>query len=154
MSDEYRHSRCLEKANAPQNVVFACIDGDERTVVREMQDAVRSSVAPEVLADAIGQLRALITRVERCEAVDPDDVRNISRDRDLWELRLDDQAFGVHVRIYVTEIPEFPHLLIALHAHAKFIDGTEEEIAAKQNAAIDEASRRWAAGRHDRWGIP
>lgn len=123
-------------------------------VSRELSDAIRASVPESHRSDAIGQMRALIQRVEQCLALDPDDVIPVAQHRSLWELRLNDQAFGIHVRVYIAEMPELPHDIVALHSHAKFVDGDDEEIRAKQGAAIGVAIDRWTRGRNTRWGLP
>lgn len=151
---EYRPARCLDKANAPQQMHWAPIDGDPRRVSSELAQAIRFFIeGREALEEAMGQMRALIGRVEQCVAVDPEDIVNITRDRELWELRLDDQAQDMHVRVYCTQIAPLPHVLIALHVQAKDVSLPDEEILEAQNDAIDEASRRWRQGREDWWGL-
>jgi phage-related protein len=105
------------------------------------------------VVEAVQDLQALITRVERCVAVDPDDVVPVASHPNLWELRLNDHASGVHLRIYYAEVAELPHTVVALHAHAKFTDGTPSEIKQQQDEAISLAMLRFHAGVKGLWGL-
>lgn len=133
---------------------WAKVGTDPRVVSRELVAAVEASVPAAHKVDAVQDLRALLERVEQCRALDPDDVVPVARHPHLWELRLNDQASGVHVRIYCAEVPELPHDVVALHAHAKFTDGSPSEIKVRQDQAISLAILRFDAGRRDRWGLP
>lgn len=150
---EYRLSRCVEQANAPQQWHWAAIDGDRSVVQRELLAAVKPHVPtgawPEVRAD----IKVYIERIEACQAVDPEDIQNISRDRDLFEVRLQLDTWSLVVRIYTTEPRHMPHDVIALLAHRKVVDVAANKIADLQDAEIDEASRRLTAGRVIRWGV-
>lgn len=149
-----RPSRCLDPAKAPQTIHFAPVGDDTAAVADELIAAVKNSVTAERVVDTVNDINALIGRVEQCMAVDPDDVVPVASYDYLWELRLDDQASGVHIRIYVAEVNDYPHTLIALHAHAKFVGGTAADIKQRQNEATSLAAMRFKAGEKSRWGMP
>lgn len=148
-----RPSRCLDVANAPQVIHWAAVGGDPEVVSEELVSAVKLSVPPGQVVDAVSDIQALLGRIEHCQAVDPDDVVPVARYEYMWELRVDDKASGVHLRIYCAELPELPHTVIALHAHAKFVAGTDAEIKKRQDEAISVAALRFEAGEKSLWGI-
>ncbi len=150
----YRHSRCVDPVHAPQQIHFASIDGDANFVHHELVNAVRPHVHPNAMPDVVGEMRAVLERIEACRAIDPDHIKNITRNRDLWEIRFQMRSFDLVIRIYETEIGELPRHLVALLAHQKVTDVDEGEIADMQNAEIDEATRRWVHGRSTYWGVP
>lgn len=123
-------------------------------VWRELIDAVVQHVPqaawPEVRAD----IRTNLERIERCQALDPEDVKNVSRDRDLFEVRLQLETWSLLIRIYETEPPAMPHHIIALRSHRKVVNVHSDEIARLQNDEIDIASRRLTAERVNQWGVP
>ena len=80
-----RLSRCTDPSNAPQRVHWAVV-GDIRTE-RELVTAVARHVARAALPDAIAEIKAVLQRIATCRAVDADDIKNISRERDLFEIR-------------------------------------------------------------------
>lgn len=149
-----RPSRCLTEDNAPQSLHWAEVGGDRFVVSTELTDAIRSSVADSMVIEAVQDFRALLERIEQCRAIDPDDVVPVARHPQLWELRVNDQSSGVHIRIYCAELPELPHIVVALHAHAKFVAGTPADIKARQDEAISLAILRLEAGRRTWWGLP
>jgi len=150
----YRVSRCTDGRNAPQHWWWAVVDGDPKRVWRELVAAVRPNVHPNAMPDVVGDIRAVLERVEACQAVDPDDVKNISRNRDLWEVRFQLETWNLVIRIYETEVGHLPEHMVALLAHEKVTDVADDEIADMQNAQIDEATARWVKGQPLNWGIP
>ncbi|PJJ77507.1 hypothetical protein CLV28_0727 [Sediminihabitans luteus] len=150
---EYRFSRCTESANAPQRLHWAVIGGDPRFVFNELATAIKAQVHPNALIDAIADLRAVLERIEQCAAVDPSDIKNITRNRDLWEMRFHLDTWGLIIRIYETEVRELPAHIVLLHAHQKVVDVRPEEIADLQNEQIDVATARWIEGRPSAWGL-
>jgi len=150
----YRYSRSTEPANAPQFWHWAVLDGDPKAVFRELTGAIRPHVHVNALVDVVAELRAVFERIQTCTALDPDHIKNITRNRDLFEVRFQLAAWGLVVRIYETEIPELPQHVVALLAHQKVVDVGDDEIADLQNAEIDEATRRWVDGRPHYWGLP
>lgn len=153
MSGPYRFSRCTDVRNAPQTWHWATIDGDKYKVQRELADAIRTHVPAAARLDVVAEVKSIIERIEACQAIDPDQVQNLARDRNLWEVRFQLQSARLCIRIYVTEIAILPEHIIALLAHRKVVDVGEDEIADLQNEEIDEASRRWVAGRANYWGV-
>lgn len=150
---QYRHSRCIDPANAPQAWHWAVIQGDPTLVWRELVAAIEPHISKAERPDVIGSIKAVLERVEQCRAVDPDDVRNIERNRDLWEIRFQLEPWDLVIRIYETEISLLPNHIVALLSHEKVVDVAADEIADLQNAQIDEATRRWVSGRASLWGI-
>lgn len=149
----YRHSRCTNIENAPQKWHWAAVEGDPKKVWRELVQALSANVHRNAVPDLIGDVKAIFERIEACKAVDPDHIKNITRNRDLWEVRFQLDTWGLVVRIYETEIPELPEHVVALLSHQKVVDVGEDEIADLQNEQIDEATTRWIAGRTAFWGI-
>lgn len=149
----YRESRCCNSDHAPQHIHWAHVDGDPRTVVRELTNAVKNNFPSTQHVDVIGEIRALFELVETCTAVDPKNVKNLDSDRDLWELRVEVRSFDLHIRVYETELGELPREIVALRTHQKVIKDTDQETKELQNAEIAIASRRWAEGRHSLWGL-
>lgn len=139
--------------NAPQTIHWASVGGDSRAVVDELVAAVKASVPEARVRDTVLDVQALLERIEQCRALDPQDVVPVARHHSLWEIRLNDQASGVHIRIYCAELPDLPHTIVALHAHAKFVGGTEQEIRDQQDQAISLAILRLEAGRKTAWGL-
>lgn len=150
---DYRYSRCTDSRNAPQVWHWAVVDGDPTVVWREMIDAVRPHVPPMALPEVRADIRVVLERVQACEALDPEDIKNIARDRDLWEIRFQLETWDLLIRIYETEVPDLPNHVVALVAHEKVTDVSDDEIADMQNEQIDRASRRWLDGRSSFWGI-
>lgn len=151
LSGSYRMSRCTDPSCAPQELRWAAVD-DVKTV-HELVTAVRPHVPDAALPDVIADIKAVLRRVTTCEAVDPDDVKNISRDRNLFEIRIQLDAWGLLIRIYTAELPELPKVILVLHVHQKVIGVGDSETADLQNAEIDIASRRLTLGRSTRWGL-
>jgi hypothetical protein len=147
----YRLSRCTDPSNAPQCVHWAVIGGTR--VERELVTAVAPHVARAALPDVIADIKAVLQRIATCQAVDPDDIKNITWDRNLFEIRFQLEPFGLLIRIYTAEPEELPTHVIALHVHQKVIGVSDTETADLQNSAIDIASRRLALGRPTRWGL-
>lgn len=148
----YRLSRCTDPANAPQSIHWAVID--DIHVERELVTAVVPHVVRAALPDVVAEIKAVLQRIATCRAVDPDDIKNIARDRDLFEIRFQLPSFGLLIRIYTAELKELPRHVVALHVHQKVIGVSEAETADLQNQQIDLASRRLAQGRATRWGLP
>ncbi|PUB21462.1 hypothetical protein C8K30_1145 [Promicromonospora sp. AC04] len=149
---DYRMSRCTDPSNAPQQLHWAVVS--DTRVERELVTAVLPHVPRAALPDAIADIKAVLQRITTCQAIDPDDVKNITRDRNLFEVRFQLESFGLLIRIYTAELPELPHHVLALHVHQKVIGVTDDETADLQNAEIDIASRRLALGHATRWGLP
>ena len=147
----YRLSRCTDPSNAPQRVHWAVV-GDIRAE-RELVTAVAPHVPHAAIPDAIAEIKAVLQRISTCQAVDPDDIKNISRDRDLSEIRFQLASFGLLIRIYTAEPGDLPSHVIALHVHQKVIGVSDTETADLQNHEIDVASRRLSRGRPTRWGL-
>lgn len=105
------------------------------------------------MPEVTGAIRAVIERIEACQAVDPRDVRNITRNRDLFEIRFQLEPWNLVIRIYETEAKHLPQHMVALLAHQKMTDVSDDDIADLQNAEIDTATRRWLDGRSTNWGI-
>ncbi|MGP5200001.1 hypothetical protein ACTXKN_12680 [Brachybacterium alimentarium] len=57
------------------------------------------------------------------------------------------------MRIYETEDPRLPGYLVALRAHQKVVNVSQQDIDQMQNLEIDIASRRWVSGHATLWGI-
>jgi len=148
----YRVSRCTDPRNAPQEIFWAEINGDKYLVRNEFVSSVREMVPVPALKDAIGTIKALLKRVEQCNAVDPKDVVNVARDRELFELRVQAQAFNLLLRFYETEPANAPHTIVMLKAHAKDL-AAPHLMNDEQNREIDEASRRRTLGMKNQWGI-
>ena len=147
----YRLSRCTDPSNAPQQVHWAVMG--ETRVERELVTAVAPHVARAALPDVIAEIKAVLQRIATCQAVDPDDIKNITRDRDLFEIRFQLESFGLLVRIYTAEPEELPRHVIALRVHQKVVGVSDTETADLQNSEIDVASKRLALGRPTRWGL-
>lgn len=149
----HRPSRCLSTANAPQVMRWATIDGETEAPKKDLLRALVPLVPQAELADYWAWVMSTFRRVEHCLAVDPRDVKPVARHPHIWEIRIDDQPHGVHIRAYQAEVPELPGTLVILHAHVKLIAETDEETKALQDAAIFTAIRRFDLGRATRWGI-
>lgn len=149
---DYRLSRCTVLSNAPQQLHWAVV-GDNK-VERALVTAVMPHVARSALPDVIADIKAVLQRITTCQAIDPDDVKNLTRDRNLFEIRFQLDSFDLVVRIYTAELAELPHHVIALRVHQKVIGVTNGETADRQNDEIDIASRRLALGRATKWGLP
>lgn len=147
----YRLSRCTDPCNAPQRVHWAVI-GDTR-VERELVSAIAPHVARAALPDVIAEIRAVLQRIATCQAVDPADIKNIARDRELFEIRFQLASFGLLMRIYTAEPEDLPRHVIALRVHQKVIGVSDAETVDLQNHEIDIASRRFVLGRSTRWGL-
>lgn len=151
---EYRPSRCTDPSTGRQTMHWATVAGTSNFVQSELVEAVRRSVGKKMQLDVLAEITAVLERVLACQAVDPEDVRNLERCRDLWEIRFQVRSVGLSLRVYTTEVPEAPQHIIALLAHVKRVAGLDsEEIAREQNDRIDEAARRLVAGRRDMWGL-
>lgn len=147
-----RPSRCLTPGNAPQKLHWLPVAGDPKVVAQEIQ-ALVDQLKPELRVAAAGSLIALMSRIEECHAIDPDDVVPVASFPYMWEYRVDDQASGIHLRLYGAEIPEYPNTIIVLHAHEKFVDGTAAEIKERQDQAMSLAAMRFIAGKSVSWGL-
>lgn len=146
-------SRCLYEVNAPQSIHWATVDGDPACVAQELIGVVRAVVPTQHQIDAKADVMAVIERFESCRAIDPDDVVPVARDARLWEMRIELLAYALLIRVYETEIDELPAHIVALRAHRKHVDLTDEEIRAAQDAEIDIASSRYDGGRSVFWGL-
>lgn len=147
-----RDSRCLYEVNAPQVIHWAEVAGDPRAVSDELVAVVRKVVPTAAMVDAVADVRAVLERFEKCQAVDPDDVKPIAQDNRLWEMRIEISAFTLLIRIYETEVKDLPGQIVALRVHEKQISSNEASIRALQDAEIAIASQRWDAGRPNFWG--
>ncbi|MGP5697331.1 hypothetical protein, partial [Brachybacterium alimentarium] len=148
-----RSSRCQDASWAPQILHWAVIEGDRRIVVREFTDAIRSAVDPRHFVDAMADIRATLETIERCCATVPGEVEPVARDQNLFELKISFKTWGLLVRIYETEDPRLPGYLVALRAHQKVVNVSQQDIDQMQNLEIDIASRRWVSGHATLWGI-
>lgn len=149
-----RQSRCLDPGNAPQEYFWAVIDGDPKAVAKELAAAIRAAVPAEQVVNVAADVNALLERIARCEAVQPDDVKPVTRHDHMYEFKVDDQASGVHLRLYCAEVPELPRHVVVLRVHQKVVEGDDEAIRKQQNAEIDVAIRRLDLGRRTFWGMP
>lgn len=110
-------------------------------------------------AARIAELKDLLKRAERGDCLWDHDVVEVSRARDLLELRwqfvqpMEGEAPPVHLRLYFIEPRTHVGVMVALHIARKDVHGTDVEIKAWQNAAIDEADGRRRTGATTGWGI-
>lgn len=153
-----RRSRCLSAENAPQRLHWAEIDGDPRLVVNELRAEVEAALpagsSPQLARAVIQDVGAVLEAVKHCTAQDPEDVRSVAMNRDLFEIRIRVAVNGLLIRIYETEDPRLPGHIVLLLAHVKNVSGlTEDEISRLQNEQIEEAVRRWRDGRSTLWGL-
>lgn len=148
-----RPSRCLDRSNAPQVLHWATIDGVDEAPKKDLLTALVQVVPRSELTDYWPWVMSVFRRIEQCMAIDPDDVVPLARHMHMWELRINDQPRGVHIRVYQAEVPELPNTLVALHAHLKVIAQSEEETKRLQDVEIFKAIRRFDLGRQTRWGI-
>jgi len=148
---DYRFSRCTDTRNAPQNLHWAKYDDID--VEHELVEAVQAVVPAIDIIDTVTEIKAILTRVSSCNALDPEDVKNLSRDKALFEIRFQLDSVGLLLRLYVTEPDLAPHHIVILRAHAKKV-GVSIDSRRLQNREIDEASRRRVKGMPKRWGLP
>jgi len=146
----YRFSRCIDPRYAPQKIHWATVD--DIKVQRELVRAVSETVPRSAIIDAIADINAVLDRVETCEALDPEDVKNITRDRELFEIRINVESFGLLLRLYTVEPNWAPHTIVVLRVHAKHVTPGEDPNL-EQDKEIDEASRRRVNGLATRWGL-
>lgn len=141
-----------EPRDDPLTFHFAQIDGPPSPVIAELLDVCtgRSPTETEMLkAELVDRIRvACLGRLG-----DPEQVKAIAQDPNVWEIRWENLPRVGSVRLYVAEPPLFPGVLLALHVHRKLITGTEDEKRADQNAAIALALRRYGLGQASRWGL-
>lgn len=141
-----------EPRELPLTFHFVQVDGPPSPVVAELLEVCtgRNATDTEMLkAEVYDRIRvACLGRLG-----DPEQVKAIAQDPNVWEIRWENLPGVGSVRLYVAEPPLFPGVLLALHVHRKLITGTDEEKRADQNAAIAVALRRYGLGRANRWGI-
>lgn len=149
----FRRSRCVDAAFAPQHLHWAEVEGDPHLVQRELVQAVKDHVDATIQPEVLAEIQATLESIATCTAVEPSQVEAVARDSMLFELKISLTAWGVLLRVYETEDPRLPRHLVALRSHQKIVDVPPHEIEARQNAEIDVASERWAAGRDHLWGL-
>ncbi|MFJ6078348.1 hypothetical protein ACIQC0_08575 [Pseudarthrobacter sp. NPDC092419] len=133
---------------------YECVHGrevilDELETIATDAEGWTGPLPQKEIEVRLGELDAVIERARFGELVEGEELKPVSADPELWEIRA--RMNGKQVRIYHAEPQIYVNLMVGLRAHFKWVDGTQGEIDKVQNTEISRATKRFHDGQEREW---